>query len=401
MAKRCQCAVAEAPWPPQRPPLQAMQRLAHVARCVVAPPAATPIEAAAAAAAAGSADSEQLGAIGEAYFARGSWDGASETPDAARSLADAYAEHGIVVAQNLFSESECDQMQEELLRFQAGEFGDRVPSIEPLEAPMAREELLGRYMYIFQPHGTSALVREWMVDRRLRDVLGSIIGAHIPGWDGAYKCMQSMFVLRKPGAPGSPWHQDEHPIPTRDRSLCGIWIALSDATVDNGALWVVRDSHKSGIIFDRKPHDLPTVDSMAQAVGFEKDLRRGDAVPVPMSKGDVLCFNGYLLHSSLPNWSEECRPALTMHFCSMNTLLTWGGERNYRGVVPVQGEDPFAAEGYTMPNVGAKLEELSKPDNRSIPRQLDSVPPTGLGGMEDEEAGARGGEAQASGGGYR
>ena len=44
-----------------------------------------------------------------------------------------------------------------------------------------------------------------------------------------------------------------------------------------------------------------------------------------MRKGSVLCFNGYLLHSSLPNFSDVCRPALTMHFCSMNTLLTWGG----------------------------------------------------------------------------
>jgi hypothetical protein len=45
----------------------------------------------------------------------------------------------------------------------------------------------------------------------------------------------------------------------------------------------------------------------------------------------------------------------------------WGGERNYRGVVPVQGEDPFAAEGYTTPAVGVKLEERTKPDNRGAP----------------------------------
>ena len=43
----------------------------------------------------------------------------------------------------------------------------------------------------------------------------------------------------------------------RDRSLCGIWIALSDTTTENGALWVVRGSHKPGIIYDRKPHTLP------------------------------------------------------------------------------------------------------------------------------------------------
>ena len=99
------------------------------------------------------------------------------------------------------------------------------------------------------------------------------------------------------------------------------------------------------------------------------------------------------------------RPALTMHFCSMNTLLTWHGERNYRGVVPVQGVDPFAAEGYTRPEVGAKLEELTKPDNRFIPpRRLESeseggeavlMPPTGLGEPGEE------GEGGDAGGGHR
>lgn len=144
---------------------------------------------------------------------------------------------------------------------------------------------------------------------------------------------------------------------------------------------MVRNSHKSGIIYDRKEHALPTVDSMSQAVGFEKDLRHGDAVPIPVKQGDVVCFNGYLLHSSLPNYGDTCRPALTMHYCSMNTLLSWHGERNYRGVIPVQGTDPFAMEGYTTPTVGAKLEDLSKPDNRLAPRRPGSFPPTGLGDL--------------------
>jgi phytanoyl-CoA hydroxylase len=193
-------------------------------------------------------------------------------------LASGYAEHGFVVAQGMFSSTECRAMEEELLRFQRGGYADAVPAIEPLDGPMGREELLGRYMYVFQPHAVSSLVREWMVDRRLRNVLGSVVGAHLPGWDGAYKCMQSMFVTRKGGAPGSPWHQDEHPIPTRDRSLCGVWIALSDATVENGALWIVRGSHKPGLIYDRQHHTHPAVDSMPQAVGFERPGTRQTSV---------------------------------------------------------------------------------------------------------------------------
>ena len=49
-----------------------------------------------------------------------------------------------------------------------------------------------------------------------------------------------------------------------------------------------------------------------------------------------------------------------MHFCSMNTLLTWGGENNYRGVVPVQGTDPFADEGYTTPQVTTALAKATE-----------------------------------------
>ena len=43
-----------------------------------------------------------------------------------------------------------------------------------------------------------------------------------------------MFVTKGPGGNGSPWHQDEQPIPTRDRWLTGVWIALADTTKDNG-----------------------------------------------------------------------------------------------------------------------------------------------------------------------
>jgi ectoine hydroxylase-related dioxygenase (phytanoyl-CoA dioxygenase family) len=48
-------------------------------------------------------------------------------------------------------------------------------------------------------------------------------------------------------------HQDEYYIPTRDRSLCASWIALDDATIDNGCLWVIPGSHRQGVIWPMKP----------------------------------------------------------------------------------------------------------------------------------------------------
>jgi ectoine hydroxylase-related dioxygenase (phytanoyl-CoA dioxygenase family) len=63
---------------------------------------------------------------------------------------------------------------------------------------------------------------------------------------------QSIFFVKGPGKSGQAWHQDEvccfwwmpvpiHNvqiyIPTRDRSLCGAWIAIDDATIENGCMW--------------------------------------------------------------------------------------------------------------------------------------------------------------------
>src|SRR5437762_1510431 len=86
------------------------------------------------------------------------------------------------------------------------------------------------------------------------DVPKPLIGAHLPYWDGSVKAMQSMFFTKPPGYPGQAWHQDEIYIPTRDRTLCGAWVALDDATIENGCLYVIPKSHRSGYLYPQHPH---------------------------------------------------------------------------------------------------------------------------------------------------
>ena len=272
-------------------------------------------------------------------------------------LRRSYVENGYVLVTGLVDEAARAEITRELRRINRGDYS-RSPTegvtwrheIEPVDWPEDDEQLLGRHMYLGQPHVYSAVVRDAMTHSGICEVLDHVVGASVPFWDGAYKCMQSMFVVKPPGGSGSPWHQDEHPIPTRDRSLTGVWIALTDATVANGCLWILPDSHKSGVIYERYAHDLPDVDSNPVARGFDDT----GAIPIEMTAGSVLFFSGYLLHSSRKNHSDRYRPALAFHYCSASTWLTWGGERNYRGVVPVRGEDPYADLGYTTPQPWVK-----------------------------------------------
>ena len=183
-------------------------------------------------------------------------------------LRRSYVESGYVLVRDLVDEVDRAEITRELRRINRGDYSHSPiegvswrDAIEPVDWPEDDDRLMGRHMYLGQPHVYSAVVRDAMTHAGICRVLDHVVGAYVPFWDGAYKCMQSMFVVKPPGGAGSPWHQDEHPIPTRDRSLTGVWIALADATVADGCLWIVPDSHKSGVIYERYAHDLPGVDS--------------------------------------------------------------------------------------------------------------------------------------------
>ena len=149
-------------------------------------------------------------------------------------------------------------------------------------------EVLDRIMCVGEPHVFSPLIRRYIEHPRICEVLRVIVGAHIPFWDGGVKCMQSMMLSKVPGHTGNPWHQDEHPIPTRDQIASSVsWITLDDATVENGCLWVLPNSHRSGVIYDRFPHDKRhEFDSCHEAAGFDDTHE----IPIEMSAGSVLCF---------------------------------------------------------------------------------------------------------------
>ena len=179
---------------------------------------------------------------------------------------------------------------------------------------------MARLLAVHFPHWVSPVVRSMIDIAPIAEVLQRITAAHVPGWDGSVKCMQSMLFVKGPGMPGQAWHQDERFIPTRDRSLIGVWIALDDATVANGCLEVIPGSHRAGYIHPFRPHGQPgEFDPTDEAYGFDDS----DTVMVEVSAGTVVFFNGYLLHRSQRNRSDGYRRALVNHYCNAWSLLPW------------------------------------------------------------------------------
>ncbi len=271
-------------------------------------------------------------------------------------IAKAYCDDGYVVCERLFSDDELAALKEDLVKLARGYYP--CESLQPIPDSVSDEDALVNILCIHFPHHASPVVKAFTQHEKLARVLSQIVGAHLADghWNGGVKCMQSMFFAKPSGKPGQAWHQDELYIPTRDRSLCGAWIAVDDATLENGCLWVIPGSHKSGVLYPQKPHGRnDEFDASNESYGFDESLE----IPVEVPAGSVVFFNGYLLHRSKRNTSSGYRRALVNHYMSMNSLLPWwvgdnppqyvSGASDCRCVHPVVGEDPYAGAGYEVP----------------------------------------------------
>jgi ectoine hydroxylase-related dioxygenase (phytanoyl-CoA dioxygenase family) len=269
-------------------------------------------------------------------------------------LARQYVDEGFVVVHDLVDAEDRARIITDAAAFARGEY----PVSNPPRLPdgATDEVALQHVLAIHFPHWVSDVALEMVTHPAIAEVLHQITAAHLPHWDGAVKCCQSMLFVKGPGMPGQAWHQDERYIPTRDRSLVGAWIALDDATIDNGCLWVIPGSHRSGYLWPSRDHGNPDeFDISDESYGFDD----AGAIPVEVPAGSVVFFNGHLLHRSLKNRTGGYRRALVNHYLNAWSKLPWqplGGSveawqvpmLDNRTIVPL-GEDPYASVPRTEP----------------------------------------------------
>ena len=265
--------------------------------------------------------------------------------DKQAEIAESYARNGYYVLEDGFSQTEIQALRDETVRICAGEVGD-VKGAEGRLPGETDDELLRRYLCIHFPHKISPLMFDALSQPKMVEALTAMIGPNV-------KCMQSMLFVKASGKPGQAWHQDEDYIPTRDRSLCGAWIALDDATTQNGCLWIIPGSHKPGILWEQQWHGDRRFDCSLESVDFP--YADEDAISVEVEAGTIVFFNGYTLHRSLPNRAQSgYRRALVNHYMSAESLLPWFGPRegdpgmaqlDMRDIVMVAGRDPYAYKG--------------------------------------------------------
>src|SRR5262249_29133438 len=175
-------------------------------------------------------------------------------------LASRFGRDGYAVLPDALAPAEVAELRAETVRICRGERGH----VEGAPSPVAGEsddDAVRRFLCVHYPHKLSALMLDTMRHPAVVGPLTEVIGPDV-------KSMQSMLFVKSEGKPGQAWHQDEMFIPTRDRSLTAAWLALDDATVDNGCLWVLPGSHRRGVIYPDRDQDDDRFDCTVEAYDF-------------------------------------------------------------------------------------------------------------------------------------
>ncbi|MBI5094807.1 MAG: phytanoyl-CoA dioxygenase family protein, partial [Candidatus Hydrogenedentes bacterium] len=212
---------------------------------------------------------------------------------ASDSQADFYREQGYLIVPDLVSPAELELLKRDTVDLARGKYP--CEQLQTLPEDMSDDEALKSILCIHQPHYISPVMLDFVKHKGMAEIMSRIIAPNV-------KCMQSMLFVKPPGFQGQAWHQDEIYIPTRDRSLCGGWIAIDDATIENGCLWVIPGSHRTGYMYPQKLHGNPDeFDISQESYGFDTSAE----IPVEVKAGTVVFFNGYLLHRSAKNRSKS------------------------------------------------------------------------------------------------
>ena len=143
----------------------------------------------------------------------------------------------------------------------------------------------------------------YMLDLRLKTVLAALM-------DAEPVAAQSMFYFKPAGARGQDLHQDNFYLRVAPDTCYAAWCAIDDVDQENGGMVLVPGSHTLPIL-------CPTgSDKTLFFTDHHIDVPEGmETVPADMKAGDVLFFNGSVIHGSYPNASKDrFRRAFICHY---------------------------------------------------------------------------------------
>lgn len=177
------------------------------------------------------------------------------------------------------------------------------PGINPMDLMIDEAEAKFRKMHGYEDQ--HLVFQQLVAHARTQGFVSQVLGEKA--------ILKNTMALSKPPFIGSekPWHQDNayfNWLPLE--ALATVWIALDDATIENGCMHVLPGMHVKGGF-----KHCHTID--CQIVPGRLDY--ADAIPVEMKAGGAMIFSAMLPHQTPPNGSASRRRALQFQYRGEST----------------------------------------------------------------------------------
>jgi len=153
--------------------------------------------------------------------------------------------------------------------------------------------------------------RALAAEAKLVEATEALIG---PGLRVAF----SQIFFKPPGGGGpKPVHQDDFYFGCNNpEGMVTAWIALDEATVENGCMYFADGSNSGPILQHVAPPSEPFNLLIPEAVAAAYMM-----TPAPVPKGGVSFHHGNTLHQSSDNRSSNWRRAMAVHYVNADTCF--------------------------------------------------------------------------------
>jgi len=233
---------------------------------------------------------------------------------------DEFARQGWCHVPALFAAPEVSFYREHYMHMHAQRSAHR--GGEPFDPAAA--DPLARFPRIGMMHRWDRISAQWLVEPRLAVWLRGLLGRD------PY-AVQTMIYYKPPGARGQALHQDQYYLQVEPGTCVAAWLALDDCDAENGCLQIVPGTHAIPVLCPVAAD--PTESFTDVTVPLPAGLAPRS---VPMQAGDVLFFNGQLVHGSFPNRSSHrFRRSLIAHYIVGEAEQV---ARYYHPVLTMRGE---------------------------------------------------------------
>jgi phytanoyl-CoA hydroxylase len=147
---------------------------------------------------------------------------------------------------------------------------------------------------------TNDQVKAIMLDERIGKMVSELSGA-----DGV-RIWHDQALIKRPWANPTSWHLDTPFWSFSDRRAMSMWVALDDATLENGCLFFIPGSHKETTF------ENPGIGkNMGAVFNFYPQFKKSGSVAATMKAGSCSFHNGLTIHGAHANMTPGYRRAMT------------------------------------------------------------------------------------------